>query len=200
MNPRELLEQLKLGGSAKQSETLDAIFAVCQEQIDRGATDFSYATIAKIGINRGVPKAQSLRNKTGERYQALIRRFSELANQSTKTLKRRAGNDAWIDDIADPKLRFLVSKQKAELDEAQGLVRSIIPPGTRIIVDDRKAGASHHRLSDVERRALEFLASDAFLKEWGYAIGDRGEVMDGRGNRLFKPGTIEAIKKALRYL
>lgn len=200
MNPTDFLEQLKLGASSKQSKTLDAIFSICQEQMDRGATDFSYATISRIGVDRGVPKAQSLRNKSGEVYQALIKCFNELVEGSKKVVKRRAASNAWIDDITDPKLRFLVSKQQADLDEAKRLVREIIPPGMSIIVDDRRGGMSHHRLSEVERRAIEFLASDEFLKEWGYTTGDRGEVMDGQGNRLFKPGTIDALKKALQYL
>lgn len=199
MSPQELLENLKTGATSKQSKTLDAIFSVCKEQLDRGASDFSYTTISRIGAAQGVPKAQSIRNKSGEIYQALIRCFADMAKGSRKTVKRRAA-DTWIDDIADPKIRFLVSKQQAELNEAKRLVREIIPPGTSIIVDDRRGGQLQHRLSDVERRALEFLASDEFLKEWGYVAGDRGEVIDSQGNRLFKPGTIDALKKALQYL
>lgn len=199
MNPQELLEKLKIGTTSKQSKTLDAIFSVCQEQLDRGAVDFSYATISRIGSARGVPKAQSICNKSGEVYQALIGCFAEQVKGDKKTVTRRAA-DSWIDDITDPKIRFLVSKQQAELNEAKRLVREIIPPGTSIIVDDRRGSQSQHRLSDVERRALEFLASDEFLKEWGYVAGDRGEVIDSKGNRLFKPGTIDALKKALQYL
>lgn len=199
MNPQELLNRLKVGASAKQSKTLDAIFLVCQEQIDRGASDFTYATISRIGAGRGVPKAQSIRNRSGEVYQALIKGFAEISESSHKPRKRKSA-DAWIDEITDPKTRLLVSKQQAELNEAKRLVREIVPPGTTIVIDDRRGGLSRHRLSDVERRALEFLASDEFLKEWGYVAGDRGEVVDSQGNRLFKPGTIDAIKKALEYL
>lgn len=199
MNPQELLEKLKIGATAKQSKTLDAIFSVCQEQLDRGAVDFSYTTISRIGSAQGVPKAQSIRNKSGEAYQALIGCFAEQLKGNRKSVKLRSA-DSWIDDIADPKIRFLVSKQQAELHEAKRLVREIIPPGTSIIVDDRRGVQSHHRLSDIERRALEFLASGEFLKEWGYVAGDRGEVIDSQGNRLFKPGTIDALKKALQYL
>ncbi|WP_020405134.1 gamma-mobile-trio protein GmtX [Hahella ganghwensis] len=198
MSPSELLEKLKLGASARQSKTLDAVYAVCQEQVDRDAYDFSYSTIARIGADRGVPKAQSIRNRSGEAYQALIKHFAEMVKPNQP--RKRKSADAWIDEITDPKTRLLVSKQQAELDEAKRLVREIVPPGTTIVVDDRRGGLSRHRLSDVERRALEFLASDEFLKEWGYVLGDRGEVVDSQGNRLFKPGTIDAIKKALEYL
>lgn len=198
MSPEELLEKLKLGVSARQSKTLDAVYMVCQEQVDRGAYDFSYTTIARIGAGRGVPKAQSIRNRSGEAYQALIKYFAEMASPN-QPRKRKSG-DAWIDEISDPKIRLLVSKQQAELIEARRLVREIVPPGTTIVVDDRRGGLAQHRLSEVERRALEFLASDEFLKEWGYEVGERGEVTDSQGNRKFKPGTIDALKKALKYL
>lgn len=198
MTPQELLDNLKLGASAKKSKTLDAIYAVCQEQVDRGANDFSYATISRIGANCGVPKAQSIRNSSGEAYQALIKGFAELTE--SKQLRKRKSADAWIEEIADPKIRLLVSMQHAELIEAKRLVREIVPPGTTIVVDDRRGGSSQHRLSEVERRALEFLVSDEFLKEWDYMAGDRGEVIDNLGNRKFKPGTIGALRKALQYL
>ncbi|MGH1431800.1 MAG: gamma-mobile-trio protein GmtX [Neptuniibacter sp.] len=198
MTPQELLDKLKLGASAKQSKTLDAIYAVCQEQVDRGANDFSYATISRIGANDGVPKAQSIRNRSGEAYQALIKGFAELTK--SKQPRKSKPSDAWIDEIADPKTRLLVSKQQAELIEAKRLVREIVPPGTAIVVDDRRGGLSQHRLSEVERRALEFLVSDEFLKEWDYMAGDRGEVIDNQGNRKFKPGTIGALRKALQHL
>lgn len=192
MNAQELLEKLKVGLSARQSKTLDAVYAVCQEQVDRGANDFSYSTIARIGADRGVPKAQSIRNRSGEAYQALIKLFAEMT-KSNQPPKRKSA-DAWIDEISDPKIRLLVSKQQAELIEAKRLVREIVPPGTTIVVDDRRGGMAQHLLSDVERRALEFLASDEFLKEWGYEAGKRGEVTDSQGNRKFKSGTIDALK------
>ena len=199
MNLQGLLEKLKITASARQSKTLDAIFNVCQEQIDRDASDFSYVTLSRIGADRGVPKAQSIRNKSGEVYQALIKGFVEFFESSNQPRKRKSA-EAWIDETPNPKTRLVVSIQQAELNEAKRLVREIVPPGTTIIVDDRRGGQSQHRLSDVERRAIEFLASDEFLKEWGYVAGDRGDVIDSQGNRLFKPGSIDALKKALQYL
>lgn len=198
MSPQQLLDRLKSGASARQSKTLDAVYAVCQEQVDRGASDFSYATISRIGADRGVPKAQSIRNRSGEAYQALIKCFAEITASNQQ--RKHKSTDAWIDEIADPKIRLLVSKLQAELIETKRLVRAIVPPGTTIVVDDRRGGLSQHRLSEVERRALEFLASDEFLKEWGYVAGDRGEVIDSQGNRKFKPGTIGALRKSLQYL
>ncbi len=52
---------------------------ICTEQQERGiGYDFSISTIAKLGNNSGVPKAQSIRNKTGEKYRALIQCFADV--------------------------------------------------------------------------------------------------------------------------
>lgn len=66
MKPKVLLDKLKETVSPKAIKTLDAIYEICLEQEKRGVYDFSVATIARLGYKRGVPKAQSLRNKTGK--------------------------------------------------------------------------------------------------------------------------------------
>ena len=73
MKPAELLEKLKETASPKGSKTLDAIYEICIEQEQRGLGDFSVATIARLGHKRGIPKAQSLRNKSGESYRGHFR-------------------------------------------------------------------------------------------------------------------------------
>jgi len=196
---KEILEKLQSDASVKQCKTLEAIYEICQEQVKRGTFDFSYATISRLGADRGVPKAQSMRNKSGQLYQALIKSFVDETSKANPNVKHRK-DTAWIDEIKDPKLRILVSIQQSELIEAKRLVREIIPPNTTIVVDDRRGGMAEHRLNDVERRALEFVASNEFLRERKYTAGNRGDVVDSEGNRLFKPGTIDGLKKALRYL
>lgn len=199
MKPVEILEKLKSDASARQHKTLDAIYAVCQEQVERGVNDFSYATVSRLGSGRGVPRAQSIRNSTGQYYQALIKSFADESTAGNTVVKRKKA-DAWIDEIKDPKLRLLVSIQQSELNEARRLVREIVPPNTTIVVDDRRGGLAEHRLNDSERRALEFLASEEFLMEWKFTAGDRGDVLDSEGNRVFKPGTIDGLKKSLKHL
>lgn len=196
---KQVLEKLKSTASAKQYKTLESIYEVCEEQVKRGVYDFSYATISRLGYGRGVPKAQSIRNKSGAVYQVLIKSFVDETREANSGIKKLKAN-TWIDEIKDSKLRLLVSIQESELIEAKRLVREIVPPNTTIIVDDRRGGLAENRLSDVERRALEFIASDEFLRERGYTIGDRGDVVDSNGSRLFKPGTIDGLKKSLKYL
>ena len=77
MTPIELNEKLKINASYKVQQTLDAIYQICLEQQERGIYDFSVATISRLGHQRGVPKAQSIRNKSGEKYRALISLFAD---------------------------------------------------------------------------------------------------------------------------
>ncbi|EGU31131.1 hypothetical protein VII00023_20065, partial [Vibrio ichthyoenteri ATCC 700023] len=66
LSPELVLTQLKRKASSRIQNSLDAVFTICQEQQDRGLNDFSYSTVARLGKGRGVPAAQSIRNKTGE--------------------------------------------------------------------------------------------------------------------------------------
>jgi hypothetical protein len=117
MSPDELLIKLQQNVSLKVKDTLKAIFDVCQEQQDRGISDFSITTISRLGYMRGVPKAQSIRNKSGEKYQALITSFAE--QKSNKSLKTAKSDDDWIEEITNPKHKLLVRILSSELRSAK---------------------------------------------------------------------------------
>ncbi|ENV66252.1 Uncharacterised protein [Acinetobacter junii] len=87
MTPEDLLKELKKDSSLKVQQSLDNIYEVCAEQQERGIHDFSISTISKLGFNRGVPKAQSIRNKSGNKYKALIQCFTDIASQKPKLKK-----------------------------------------------------------------------------------------------------------------
>jgi len=93
MKPEELLQKLKVDSSQKVKLTLNAIYDVCLEQLKQGINDFSVSTIARIGASKGVPKAQSIRNKSGEKYRALIECF---AQHNIKSQKAKS-TDNWIE-------------------------------------------------------------------------------------------------------
>lgn len=199
MEPSEVLEHLKCISSSRSHETLDAIFEICSEQVERGIIDFSIATISRLGYKRGVPRAQSIRNKTGENYRVLIQSFVGSSSKS-KALSKSKASDAWIDDIKDLKLRLLVQIQASQLAEAQRMVKEIIPPGFEVRVDDRSALGVEKMLNPVERRALEYLISEDFLQQWNCTLGEFGDVVDNNNSKIFKPGTVDALKKALEWL
>ncbi|MBD3585713.1 hypothetical protein HHX48_08210 [Salinimonas sp. HHU 13199] len=197
MKPEELLDQLKINSSQKVQVTLEAIYEVCGEQVKQGINDFSVSTIARIGAHRGVPKAQSIRNKSGEKYRALIECF---AQNNAKAAKAKV-TENWIDEIKSPKHRLLVQMMAAELAETKQKVNEIVPPNKVVHVYDHGEPISEfERLNPIERRALDYILSDSFMKKWYLTTTEFGEMTDDSGKVVFKPGTVDALKKALRYL
>jgi hypothetical protein len=138
MTPSDMLEKLKQDATPRTIATLEAIFEICIEQQERGVKDFSIATIAKLGLKRGVPREQSLRNNTGECYRALIKAFADLNDTGVKDRPEARSKEDWIEEISNPKHKLLARIQAAELAAAQSKIRGFVPPGTRIDVFDHR--------------------------------------------------------------
>ena len=202
MNPEELLNKLKHGSSLKIQQSLNAIYEVCIEQQERGIQDFSVSTIANLGFNRSVPKAQSIRNKTGEKYRALIQCFADASSSTVKLAKPSQTDNAWIEEIQNPKHQLLVRIMASELKEAQQMIREIIPPKQRIDIYDHKNMIPNEsfKLSDQEVRALQYLLSIDFQKKWNLKPTHFGELVDESNKPVFKVSTLDALRKALEYL
>jgi len=199
MTPHETLKNLKKMSSTRVQATLDAIFETCQEQLDSGYNDFSYSTISRLGVKRGVPKSQSIRNVTGKHYRALIDSFSN-SNTSKKKFKITNRKDAWIDEIEDHKIKLLVQIQASELLESKKLLKELIPPNMEIHVFDKQIHQSITPFNNPERRALNYLVSNDFLDKWNFKLGEHGDILDSNNNTVFKVATIDAINKALECL
>ncbi|MCK9621005.1 MAG: gamma-mobile-trio protein GmtX [Methylobacter sp.] len=201
MSPELLLIKLKEKASLKVCETLDSIYQVCIEQQERGIDDYSFATIERLGYKRGVPKAQSIRNKSGEKYRALIKCFSEQ-NPVKDIAKLSRREEDWIEEISNPKHKLLVKIQASELRAAKKQISEILPPNLRIDVYDHKHAltVTEYKLSDQERRALEYLLSSSFQQKWNLTANEYGELIDSNNSPVFKVATLDAIKKALDFL
>jgi len=201
MKPQQVLKKLKEKASPKACKTLDIIFEICIEQRQRGLDDFSVATVARLGHKRGVPKDQSLRNKSGESYRALLRSFEDGSTTKKKRGKTRAEDD-WIEEIENPKHKLLARIQASELAAANKNLREFVPPGTRIDVRDYQNDSSEidSSFTEQERRALEYLLSEQFLAKWQFSISEYGEVIDGNGTVVLKAATVDAVRKALAQL
>lgn len=199
MNIQETFE--KLCSEAKNErvkKTLEDIQDVCREQQSRGSKDFSVATIARLGENRGVPKAQSIRNKTGEMYRVLIKAWQD---QNPKRLVPRTSSPLdWIERIDDPVIKYLVydlasanKHLKAELQ----LCKSV----TKLNIDMRQTSGSNDSpvamLLESERDALYQAIDDAFLSKQGFARTSRGSIIDSKGRTVFKNGFVSGIQKLL---
>lgn len=203
MDSRALLETLKADSSSKIQESLEAIYEVCLEQKERGLIDFSIATIARLGHKRGVPKAQSIRNKTGEKYRALIQSFADSV-QPVKTLQKASkSQEDWISEIDNPKHQILVRILASELKEAKQIINEMIPPKQRIEIFDHKSeipSTPSFKLTELEIRALKHLLSAEFQKEWHLSDTGYGGLINEQNKMVFKAGTLDAIRKALEYL
>lgn len=197
MRPEEIIEKLKQNASQKTKDTLDAIYEICIEQRERGVDDYSVATIAKLGYKRSVPKAQSIRNKSGETYRALLQSFVESTPKKLALVVSKKEED-WIEEIPNPKHKLLVRIMASELKMANQKLKEILPPNLRIDVYDHKSQPEPTcKLDDVERRALEYLTSTKFQNKWKFKPTEYGEYENDQGEIIFKAGTLSAIKKAL---
>lgn len=201
MSPDELLLKLKQNASSKSGKTLDAIYEICREQEVRKLYDFSAATISRLGHKRGVPTAQSIRNKSGEPYRALLKCFEQRHSAKAQKAKNK-GEEDWIAEIQNPKHKLLARMMASELSAAKMKLSDFIPPGTRIDIKDyqNEQAEGVRALSSVERRALEYIVSEEFLVKWNFSVSEYGEILDSSDSVVMKAATVDAVKKALAYL
>lgn len=204
ISPQIVFEQLKKTVSSRIQSSLDAIYQICIEQQERGLSEFSYSTIARLGKGRGVPAAQSIRNKTGEPYRTLIASFvkasgkSEKPNAPTSKSKRYA----WIDELKDPVVKLQANILYSQKIAAEKLVKEIAPIDQVIEIFDGDSSASTTaKLTNLERDALEHLISSEFLRRQRLELGPNGSILTVDEQETFFPvATLDAIKKALQYL
>ncbi|MCJ2378776.1 hypothetical protein LNL84_18360 [Vibrio sp. ZSDZ34] len=207
ISPEQVLSQLKKNASSRVQNSLDAVFNICKEQQERGLSDFSYSTIARLGKGRGVPAAQSIRNKTGEPYRTLIASFSDSVPSQPKT--NQANNKgkmyAWIDELDDPVVKLQANILYSQKKEAERMLNEVVPISQVIevfeIFDNVDVSAASIKLTDLERNALEFLFSPEFLRRNKLELGRNGSIVSSETQKSFFPvATLDAIKKALQNL
>lgn len=204
ITPEEVLSQLKKKASSRVQSSLEAVFTICKEQQERGLNDFSYSTIARLGKGRGVPAAQSIRNKTGESYRTLIASF----NSSTKDQPRSARSTskgkmhAWIDELDDPVVKLQANILYAQKKEAERLLNEVVPINQVIeVFDNVDVSVASIKLTELERSALEYLISSEFLRRHQLELGKNGSIVSSDTQKSFFPvATMDAIKKALQNL
>src|ERR1700680_5072256 len=116
-SPKALLEALCAGADPRKTRSLHLIYAICEEQRDRGSKDYSVATIGRLSAERGGPAAGAIRNKTGEAYRAVIKAFAEsVGGNSRKTVGAKSTPaDLILHGVTDPVLRARVGLLVAEL-------------------------------------------------------------------------------------
>ena len=197
----EIFEKLKENAANDRvRRTLDAIHKICKEQSDRGSLDFSITTISRIGEDVGIPKAQSIRNKTGETYRALINAWKDVNSKQINKPKISKNNE-WVEKITDPTIRYLVYDlvvKNRQLSSELQLVKSVKTLEIDMRNDREVAfpvGQSIPKLVDSEWEALASAITPKFLKSRDWKADSRGRVIDNNGKTIFKNGFITAIEK-----
>ncbi|MFA7312675.1 MAG: gamma-mobile-trio protein GmtX [Shewanella sp.] len=204
ISPQIVLEQLKKTVSSRIQSSLDAIYQICIEQQERGLSEFGYSTIARLGKGRGVPAAQSIRNKTGEPYRTLIASFGKTSEKSEKSnaTTSKSKRYAWIDELKDPVIKLQANILYSQKIAAEKLAKEIAPIDQVIEIFDGDSSASTTaKLTNLERDALEHLISSEFLRRQRLELGPNGSILTVDKQETFFPvATLDAIKKALQYL
>lgn len=204
ITPEKVLSQLKKKATSRVQISLDAVFIICKEQQERGFNDFSYTTIARLGKGRGVPAAQSIRNKTGESYRTLIASFSSSPKDESRPARNTSKGKmyAWIDELEDPVVKLQARILYSQKKEAERLLNEVVPINQVIeVFDNVDISVASIKLSELERSALVYLISSEFLRRHQLELGKNGSIVSSDNQKSFFPvATIDAIKKALQNL
>lgn len=209
--PEVLLEQIKAKSNARKQRSLQIIDDICREQRERGSVDFTIATIGKLSEQRAGPACQTIRNKSGEDYRALISAWAQHVGAPTKKPAvggtSRSNDEALLKGISDPVIRAEIGFMLAENRKLKGQIRLLQQASQHPIVIDQRTGASTPPpievvvgvdLTELERDAFEHAISPASLDENGWSIDQRGAVHDVvSGRRIFKNGFATGVRKML---
>ena len=207
ISPDKVLERLIAHAkSSRTIQSLEAIQKVCSELKKRGHNDFSVAAIAAFGEGRGVPKAQSIRNKTGEPYRILIeswRKSNDSINNAGPKHHPFPKRYQWVENIEDPRLKFLVKDlvvdhQKLTTDLQRVKSITTLQIDMRKSVPEKKSSlANAVAFTNNELEALKAAINPAFLDQEGWTIDPRGRIKNDSGRTLFKLGFVDAVQKIL---
>lgn len=75
----ELVSKLSEDASTRKTRSIEVIHNICQEQYDRGSKDFSIATISRLSKECDGPSEQTIRNKNGADYRAILKAWAEFS-------------------------------------------------------------------------------------------------------------------------
>lgn len=194
-------EQLK---SSRSKKSLDAINAVCKQHHSSGAVDFRIATIAKLGADQGVPSDQTIRNKAGEPYRALIEAWQVFAGKKKKSIKGRESNSGeydWVKQVGSATHRYLIQDLIAQVrhlraeNKAFASIKKLeidCRSGSEISAESQLPNFLSHELD-----ALKEAISEEFLSRQGWVRGERGSIKDQNGKVIFRNGFVDVIEKML---
>jgi hypothetical protein len=207
-NPKALIDALCAHANPRKERSLRLIYAICEEQLNRGSKDYSVATIGRLSADRGGPAAGAIRNKTGEAYRAVIKAFADSVGCKSRKMvdAKSIPADLILHGVTDPVLRARIGLLLAELKStrAQLLAARHLANQNTVLDLERELSEGHvnfaaatSRLSPLEIRALENAISKATLTHWGWRVDAVGRIVTDTGQTVFAAGFVTAIGKVL---
>lgn len=207
MTPDELLDLLKTKSNARKQRSLDIINGICQEQVDRGCKDFSIATIGRLSIEKGGPSPQTIRNKGGDDFRALIASWAEHSKGAMKKPPRvqENGISSILTKINDPVVRSIVGSILATNAKLQREV-NLLKQQAEIVIDRRTLPITTANQKDAllsgmtgltttELTALAHSISPELMGQEGWTIEKSGRIVNSLGRTIFNAGFASAMRK-----
>lgn len=211
MTPEELLGLLKAKSNARKQRSLDIISRICLGQVERGSRDFSIATVGRLSAEQGGPSPQTIRNKGGEDFRALIANWAEHSRGAMKKPPKIQESEisSILVKINDPVVRSIVGSILATNARLHREV-NLLKQQTEIIIDRRTISLSpaqqsvqlagiSEKLTSTELAALSHAISDELMEQEGWIIEKSGRVVNKHGRTIFKAGYSLVIKKIIEY-
>lgn len=210
MTPDKLLDLLKAKSNTRKQRSLEIIDGICKEQLERGSRDFSIATIGRLSSEQGGPSPQTIRNKGGEDFRALISTWAVDAKGAMKKPPKihDSGISSILGKIEDPAVRSVVGSILATNSKLQREV-NLLKQQTEIVIDrrtipcsstpqiDESLSSSSSRLTASETTALSHAISSELMEQEGWTIEKSGRIVNNIGRTIFKAGFATAIRKML---
>jgi len=213
MHPDDLLAQLLETAGTRRRKSLEIIHAVCREQHERGAKDFSIAMIARLSEAKGGPADNTIRNKTGQEYQGLITCWAGHTGGSSRKLPKLSEDPLMdlIRCVEKPEVRSILGSVVAENRKLKREVNLLKHEASKTAVLDLRnlpnqgttpLAASEllpaeNRLTDAEIVALRDAISAEKLADEGWLINPRGFLVNTNGRVIYALGYVSAIKKII---
>lgn len=205
----DVISSVKANASVSVSKKLDLLVEVCVSQLNCGSNDFSVAMIGKLFKAQGGLTAQSIRNKTGERYSTIINAFAKYHGTQAIYLDQGTSQKEfpeWIDQITDSNSRWLAKdlfNSNKRLNRMYQ-VRGEFNKQHALSVDMRTTSNAiepeiESPLKDYEMEAIESFFSAENLQQFGLSANKHGCLIDDSGRAVTKPGFTDIINKLCGY-
>lgn len=211
MHPDDVLAELLKSAGTRRRKSLEALHAVCREQFERGAKDFSIATIGRLSVARGGPTDGSIRNKAGDDFKAVISAWAKHTGGSTRKLPKVSEDPLMtlIQKVEAPEVRSVLAGVLAENRKLRREVNLLKHAASQTnYIDLRKSAEALPStagellpaptlLTDSELAALQHAISPELLSDEGWTLDQKGYIVNDLGRSIFKVGFVPAIKKVI---